>query len=362
MKEEIISLNKTIAEREATIEVQSSEKEGLLSDLSDLKAKLEQSLAAFRSLESLAAEREAASGRITAEKNDLLDAVERMQRDIINVQQEKDAEIRSLKDDLSAYGKAFADLGIRLEQSMRENEVLRAQAETPQATTRSIPSPPFEKEEITLPARVIRRKKEKPAPERRTLGYTLLALILIAGLGYVFYAYNTGRYILPFNKAATPVRQAAQETDFPYIDMLSLLTRSAAADVLKFQATLMTEPLVLKSDDPAEASLFDFRNYEYFKVTISSIKEILNKDLAANPYSYITLSAGTENLSPLPEKRVKDIKTFYKKDDPVSVTFYCAFSRNTLHADSLSLSLRQDTGQATLTWDLRTLRAHSLIP
>ena len=144
--------------------------------------------------------------------------------------------------------------------------------------------------------------------------------------------------------------------------MLSLLTRSSSADSLKFQATLMTESLVLKSDEPGEASLFDFRNEIYFKITISSPGEILHKDLTVNPSSRIMLSSGTENVSPLPGKRVKDIKTFYKKDDPVSITFYCAFPRNTLNADSLSLSLMKEAGQATLSWDLMALRAHNLIP
>ncbi|MDP2157879.1 MAG: hypothetical protein Q8K68_09255, partial [Nitrospirota bacterium] len=146
--------------------------------------------------------------------------------------------------------------------------------------------------------------------------------------------------------------------------MFSMLTKISVSDDLKFQATLLTESFVLKSDTPGEKSLFDFQNYIYFKVNISAPKEGLDVETVDNPYPMITLTAGADTVKPLSQIHVKDIKTFYRKEEPVSVMFYCAFPKTLLTPDTnaLSLSFNNKKSKAGLAWELKSLRASSLFP
>jgi len=78
----------------------------------------------------------------------------------------------------------------------------------------------------------------------------------------------------------------------------------------------------------------------------------------------IALTAGAETAKPLSQIHVKDIKTFYRKEESVSIMFYCAFPRTALTPDrnTLSLSFKYEKGRADIAWDLHSLRANNLSP
>jgi len=233
---------------------------------------------------------------------------------------------------------------------------LRSKLRASKSADQEVSSPVFKRREETLPARIA---KKTPA-SKSSLVYTLPALFLLGGIGF-FYAYNTGLITLPMQK---PAVQEEVKKELAYNDMFSLLTKASVSDDLKFQATLLTESLVLKSDAPGEKALFDFQNYLYFKITISSPKEGLDNKTVDDPYPMITLTTGSDTVKPLSHVHSKNMKTFYRKEDPVSIMFYCVFPKTALTPDrtTLSLSFANQKGKADIAWDLKALRAGNLVP
>jgi len=265
--------------------------------------------------------------------------------------------LRPLKDDHSSYGRAVADLRLKLEQEQNENSELRSKLQASQSAGREAQTPVLDTREGTLPACVEKRS----FAGKRSLAFTLFALLLLVGIGFSYYAFNAGLLTAPMKK---PAMREEVKKELAYNDLFSLLTNASASDDLKFQATLLTEALVLKSDSPGENSLYDFKNYLYLKVSISAPRKGLDDETVDNPYSMITLTVDTDTANPLSHIHVKDIKTFYRKEEPVSIMFYCAFPRTLLTPDSntLSLSFNNKKNKADLAWDLKSLRAGSLFP
>ncbi|MBI5075115.1 MAG: hypothetical protein HZB62_08140 [Nitrospirae bacterium] len=357
LKQEIILLNRNLAEKEQAINLLVSEKKDFAGNVAGQQEKMDQARSLISSLENELNKSRHDNSRLSAEHDDISKTIARLQGEISLLSRTKEEEIRVLKADLAVYGSAVADLRLKLEQGMRENAELRSKLQASQSADREAPTPVFEKREETLPARV---EKISPA-SRSSLSYALLALILLGGIGFSFYAYNAGLISLPVLK---PAAREEVRKELAYNDMLSLLTKVSASDDLKFQATLLTESLVLKSDAPGDKALFDFQNNLYFKVSISSPREGLDDEIADDPYPAIALTAGADTVKPLTHIQVKGIKTFYRKEEPVSIMFYCAFPRTVLmpDRDTLSLSFRNQKSTADIAWDLKVLRAGNLFP
>lgn len=357
LKQEIISLNKNLAEKEQTINLLLSEKDALAGNISDQQEKLDQSLSSIQSLQMQLDESRHDNNRFSAEKSDLANTIAGLQGEINVLSRTREEEVAALQDDLSSYGRALADLRLKLEQGLSENAELRSELQASQNAGLEAPKPFIQKREETLPARV----KKRPSASRRSLAYTLIALLFVGGVGFSFYAFNTGLISVPVQK---PAAREEVKKELDYADMFSMLTKVSASDDFKFQATLLTESLVLKSDIPGEKSLFDFQNHIYFKVSISAPRGGLDHEMADDPYPMITLTAGTDMVKPLSHIHVKDIKIFYRKEEPVSIMFYSAFPRTALTSDrnALSLSFKNEKGKADLAWDLQSLRANNLSP
>ena len=357
LKQEIIMLNRNLAEKEQAIKLLISEKDGLARDVSAQREKLDQALSLTHALEAELSESRRDNRRLSAEHNDIVTAVADQQGEIRALSRAKEEEIRGLKADLAAYGSTVADLRMKLEQGLNENADLRSKLQASQGTVREAPSPLFQGREETLPARV----KKTARTSRSPLGYVLLLLFVLGGIGAAFYAYTIGRITLPMQK---PAAREELKKELAYNDMFALLTKASASDTVKFQATLLTESLVLKSDVPGDKALFDFQNHLYFKINISAPRQGLGEKIADDPYSAIALTAGAGTVTPLPHVHVKEIKTFYRKEEPVSVMFYSAFPKTVLTSGStaLSLSFRDEKGRADIAWDMKTLRANNLLP
>ncbi len=357
LKQEIIMLNRNLAEKEQAISLLISEKDGLAGNASDQQEKLDQSLSVIRSLKMQLEKSAQDNDRLGSELRDFGNTIAHLQGEISSLGRAREEEVKALKEDLASYGSAVADLRLRLEQGLNENAELRSKLQTFQSAGHDVSTSVIEKREETLPARV---EKISPAG-KNSLAYTLIALLLLGGIGFSFYAVNTGLIALPAQK---PAAREEVKKEMAYNDMFSLLTKTAVSDDFKFQSTLLTESLVLKSDAPGDKALFDFQNHLYFKVSINAPKQGLDDDIADDPYPMITLTVGADTIKPLPQVHVKDIKTFYRKEEPVSVMFYCAFPKTALTADSnsLALSFRNEKGKIDIVWDLRALRASSLSP
>ncbi len=357
LKQEIISLNRNLAEKEQIIDLLVSEKDSLARNLAERQENLTQALSSQSGLQLQLDENLRDSRRLSAENSDLTNAIARLQNDIAGLQRTKEDELKALKDELSSYGAAVADLRLSLEERLQENAELRSRLKTSQSAAQEATAPVIEKRAETLPARLEKRSETG----KHVSAYAFLALFLLGCIGFFFYAYNTGLIAVLMEKPAV-TKEIRKE--LAYNDMFSLLTKTSASDDLKFQATLLTESLVLKSDTPQERSFFDFNNHLYFKISISAPKAGLDDSITADPSSMITLTASAAAVKPLPHVRVKEIKTFYRKEEPVSVMFYCAFPRAALTPEStaLSLSFRNEKEKADLSWDLKTLRAGSLLP
>lgn len=357
LKQEIVSLNKKLAEKEQAIDLLLTEKNGLAGNASDQQKKLEQSLISVRDLERQLQESRQKSSRLIAENSDYVTTITRLQDEISSLNRTGEEEVRVLKDDLSSYGRAVADLRLKFEQVLNINTELREQILASESAGRKVPLPATELREETLPARVARRSSAR----RRPLAYALVAFLLLGAIGYSLYAFSTGLITLPIQR---PADRETQQIELDYADMFSMLTKASASDDLKFQATLLTESLVLKSDIPGEKSLFDFQNHLYFKISISAPRAGLDPKIAADPYSAITLTAGADTVTPLSDVHVRDLKTFYRKEEPVSITFYCAFPKTALTSgrSSISLSVTTEKDKAEITWDPNSLRAGNLAP
>jgi predicted nucleic acid-binding Zn-ribbon protein len=356
LKEEIIALNRTIAEKEREINRFVSERDTLSKKISDQQANLALSQNAITDLNLRLKNTYEAVQHSEEEKQELHKAVAELKIGMENLREAKEVRIAEMKKDLSSYAEALADLRSSLEQSISENASLQAKQQVTQDTS----SPLIRKKAETLPARISYSRDTKTRAGKRPLTHALLAILLVVLIGAAFYAHNTGLLVLPDRTAQ---QRAEPKKELSYQELFTLLNRSVT-DGLKFQATLITEPLVLKSEEPEDRSLFDFQRYLYFKIHVSSPKDGFDKQIADDPYSRILLSAGTTDAKPLPEKKVKEIKTFYRKELPVSTIFYCAFPRDTIGSDStvLRLSLKKDAAPSTLVWDLRQLREDNLVP
>jgi len=357
LKQEIISLNRNLAEKERVIDLLHSEQENFDRTQSDQQVKLDQSLTFQRDLQMQLNESMREISGLNAENSDLTNTIARLQNEIAEVRRTGDDEVTALKDDLSSYGAAVAELRLTLEQKLLENSDLRSKLQTSGQAGQEAATPVMGTRVETLPARIEKSSRAGIRP----LAYGFLALLLLSGIGFSFYAYNTG--LIP-DLLQKPETREIVKKELPYNDMFSLLTKASASDALKFQATLLTSPLVLKSETPGENALFDFQNYLYFKVNISSPRDGLDDETADNPYELITLTVGADAVKPLSNIRVKDSKTFYRKEEPVSITFYCAFPKTALKPDTnaLSLSFISKKGRTDLVWDLKALRAGNLFP
>ncbi|MBI5634105.1 MAG: hypothetical protein HZA15_11585 [Nitrospirae bacterium] len=357
LKQEIISLNKNLAEKEQAINLLLSGKDGLVKSISEQKEELDKSYASVRHLQIQLEESRRDISRFSTEKNGLSNTIAGLQAEISSLNRTREEEVKALKDDLSTYGRAVAELRLKLEQGLRDNSELRLKLQAFQGAGQEALTPVIEKREETLPVRV----DKLTSSGKRSVAYTFLAFLLLLGIGFSFYAFNAGLIALPTQKSA--VREEPKK-ELTYNDMFAMLTKTSASDDLKLQVTLLTESLIRKSDTPGEKSLFDFQNHLYFKVSISAPREGLTGEMADDPYSMITLTAGADTVKPLPHIHVKGIKTFYRKEEPVSVMFYCAFPRTALAPDSntLSLALKNQKGKTDIVWDLKALRASNLLP
>ncbi len=352
LKEEIISLSRALAEKERIIEALIAEKDTLARTGSGYQAEIDRSYSMIRELTSRLGSMIDAEQQAAADRRDLSAALSELKGEMKSLRQGKEDQISELQKDLSAYAEALASLRQRLEQSIQDNAALYVRLQNAPAAADML-------KEETLPVYIAAPEQELKPRHRSRLTTALLLMLLAAALAGAFTVYQSGMLRIADHETA---QQPAPRRELSYPELFSLLSRTDSADP-RFQAILITAPLMLKSDDAGENARYDFQKYLYFKVTVSSPGGLAGK-LLKDPASIVTLSAGGPAEHPLAGAAVKEGKLFYRKELPVSATFYVAFPVTILSEGStrLTLSLAKSGGPATLSWDLAPLRQNSLIP
>jgi hypothetical protein len=158
----------------------------------------------------------------------------------------------------------------------------------------------------------------------------------------------------------TPVTVDA-DANLGYREIYDRNTRTADSKSVKLQATVFTESLLHKEENPDLAGL-DFNKYIYFRVNINSLEGPLDQGLVRNPLENLKLTEDSNTISTSGYKQIDKIKTFYKRQVPTAITFYCAFPKNALGPDRKDLTLTLSNNGITipLVWDVQNLIANKI--
>ena len=205
-----------------------------------------------------------------------------------------------------------------------------------------------------VPTVVYREKKVRPA-----VRYMLYAFIAVAVM-IALILLNAQFQPLVVTRHRPPVTVNA-DANLDYREIYDRNTRTAALKNIKVQATLYSESLLIKEGDPSLAG-FDFNMYMYFRVNINSLEGPLGHALIQNPLDSLKLAEDTRTIGTSGYKQIDKIKTFYKGQVPITVTFFCAFPKSALGPDrkDLTLTLLTNGIAIPLVWDIQTLIVNSI--
>ncbi|GAB4484065.1 MAG: hypothetical protein OHK006_07340 [Thermodesulfovibrionales bacterium] len=257
--------------------------------------------------------------------------------------QDKEVELRRLKKELEAVRATIA----AAEPSYAPGEVRgegSAVAAAPEAAVEEkaveVPQPGIGPIESRTPPK--RRRKEPPSQLSPRTALLLIILLCLAG----YYAY---RELLPETVAPATVAAPAA---LGYDELFTRDTRSADTGRVKLQATFISPELMNAGQETADRKDYDFEKFAYFRITVSSLKNGLDKTLAKDPSALLRLRTERGDLRPSPDAAKKPAKTFYRRDIPVSTSFLAAFPKAAPDAliPSFSLVLKLPEAEVVLPW------------
>lgn len=182
------------------------------------------------------------------------------------------------------------------------------------------------------------------SPRRLALLAALLLVLVLAGTVSWYYSNLLSE---------TPQQpQIAVPVPLSYEELFSMSTRSASGKTVKVQATMLSEALVKMPERTAEERSFAFSRNFYFKITVNALQPPLSKPLVADPISRVSLTAGGKKVIPLGDPKIVGQKTFFRRDVPVSTTFYVVAPHTGVPmASAVSLNLSTGTEDIPLQWD-----------
>lgn len=198
-------------------------------------------------------------------------------------------------------------------------------------------------------------QEKKSAPMRYAVYAVILIAVVVASL-----------YISKFYQPAEVFKQRPAvtvnaEEKLSYNEIYDRNTRTAASKNIKLQTTIITESLLSKGET-TELSGFDFNKHVYFKISINSLEGALDQALMQNPLDSLKLTEDSRKIDISGYKQIDKIKTFYKRQAPIAITFYCVFPKSALGPDrkDLTLSLTDNGVAIPLVWDIQTLIANKI--
>jgi hypothetical protein len=141
------------------------------------------------------------------------------------------------------------------------------------------------------------------------------------------------------------------------------LTRDQSTDNIKVQATMVSELLMRRENAGRILSQFDFKRFYYLKININALKGSLSQKFIDNPRAGLLITDGDQEVRPAQGVALENVKTFYKKDEPVSLSFlYIIPKDRTVSALNRLELVLSDRGEAVqMSWDIQKLKADKII-
>lgn len=329
---------------------------------------LAEKLAIFQSdideLKNKVYEKEKALELVSEEKTALLQSISDMQAEHERTIRDQAQELLRLEHQASTASVRVNDLETNLANSLQESIALRKKLQEKTADAGYAPAPGQASLGIepAVAEKPSARDRDKTVfPEKRRwlpyLSYSLIVVLVIAAAGGLMKQY----------KADTPapkVEQPAVAAPLSYKELFDSLTKEKASEDVKFQATMITESLLQKENGGKDLPKYNFQGYYYFKVNIYSLKGALSRDFLSNPAASLVLSEGKRTIAPASDVKIDEIRTIYRKEEPVSAAFICGFSREggTANNKNIELILNRAGREIRLSWDSRMLKAEKTTP
>ena len=198
--------------------------------------------------------------------------------------------------------------------------------------------------------------REKKSFSKRYAVYAVIFVAVVAALLYISKFYHPSEVL----KQRPAVTVNADE-QLGYNEIYDRNTRTAASGNLRLQATIITGAL-LRKEEVTELSGFDFNNNIYFRININSLDGPLDQALIRDPLDRLKLTEDTKTIHTSGYRQIDKIRIFYKRQQPMVITFYCAFQKEALgpQRKNLTLSLSDNSLPISLVWDIQTLIANNI--
>jgi chromosome segregation ATPase len=305
--------------------------------------------------------------QLAQEKADLLERVSASEGTFDRVRKEKEHEIAKMRDQLGTAFMKIGELENSLKVSLNANIDLRKKLE---AKPESIY---IEEDRTAEPLRAKPEPKPEPEPVPRPeirdlivynekknwltyVNYAFLFVLLIISL---LILYRT------FTFTSQPQRSSDLSAlyDLTYDEVYTLLTRNQSTDNMKVQATMISELLMRRENAGRILSQFDFKGFYYLKININALKGSFSQKFIDNPREGILITDGAQEIRPPQGVALEEVKTFYKKDKPVSLSFLYIIPKDTTVSELEKLELvLSDRGEAVrMNWDIQKLKADKII-
>jgi hypothetical protein len=180
-------------------------------------------------------------------------------------------------------------------------------------------------------------------------GISLAAVIIVTALIFTYNALvreerYTGSPLKPV------ITDTSKKTD--YSVSYTPITDSRVSGNMKFRATMISEALLAKENAGGDQSWFDFRKFYYFRVHITAMDGSLDRELVINPVSHVQLTDGKKRVSPDMHSERINLRTIYKRDVPVSVSFLCIFPKGVSNTapEKIKLLISSTGNPVQLSW------------
>ncbi len=361
-------------ENERQLSVISSKEQELLNlqqefnlEVHALNEKIERMKSASDKQSEISAEKAKEISQMAQEKMDLLERISALEGTFDRVRKDKDQEIVKMRDQLGTSFMKISELENSLKVSLNANIDLRKKLE---AKPESVY---IEEEKTAEPLQAKPEPKPEPEPAPRPeirdlivyhekknwlsyINYAFLFVLLIISLLILYRTFV-------FTSQPQRPSQLSALYDLTYNEIFTLLTREQSTDYMKVQATMISELLMRRENAGRILSQFDFKRYYYLKININALQGSLSQQFIDNPRDGILITDGAQEVRPDQGIALEEVKTFYKKDEPVSLSFMYVIPKDrTVSAmKKLEIVLR-DRGEAVrMNWDIQKLKADKVI-
>ncbi len=245
----------------------------------------------------------------------------------------------------------------------RERTPDRAEIPGETATTPEV-MPPEPVGRISVPARSASTGfgMESRSSSGRHTGFLVLLLAVMITAAAAYWSWYRP---VQHSPAVAPVQPpAVSDTALSYDELFARYSRTSASGTVKLQAIYLAESLVRKQEAAEQSNAFDFSDKAYFKITVNSLKGPLTSQLVTAPLDQTALLIGTRVMPLHADPALPAQKTFLRRDEAVSTTYYTSIPTDSIEPklQSVQLRLKAGTEELTVSWDALLLRQPGSAP